>query len=117
MKAICTICALALASSLLVVGADDKKKEADKKDVGTVIGIDLGTTYSWWVFDCTVNLLHRWVSFSGTSFFLPTWLSIAGHINSKLVEGLFFSKNGTEEAICLSMVASNLLKLVLQVHL
>lgn len=46
MKAICTICALALASSLLVVGADDKKKEADKKDVGTVIGIDLGTTYS-----------------------------------------------------------------------
>lgn len=53
MKAICTICALALASSLLVVGADEKKKEADKKDVGTVIGIDLGTTYSWWVCDCT----------------------------------------------------------------
>lgn len=59
-----------------------------------------------------------WVSFSGTSFFLPTWLSIAGHINSKLVEGLFYvSKNVTEEAICLSMVASNLQKLVLQVHL
>ena len=49
MKSICTFCALALASSLLLVNADDSKKDekADKKDLGTVIGIDLGTTYSW----------------------------------------------------------------------
>lgn len=49
MKAICTICAFALASSLFLARADDKKKDekVDKKDVGTVIGIDLGTTYSW----------------------------------------------------------------------
>ncbi|XP_073241885.1 endoplasmic reticulum chaperone BiP-like [Porites lutea] len=47
MKSICTFCALALASSLLLVSGEDKKEEkADKKDVGTVIGIDLGTTYS-----------------------------------------------------------------------
>ena len=48
MKSICAFCALALASSLLLVSGEDKKDEkADKKDVGTVIGIDLGTTYSW----------------------------------------------------------------------
>lgn len=48
MRTICTLCALALASSLLLVSGEDKKKdEKDKKDVGTVIGIDLGTTYSW----------------------------------------------------------------------
>lgn len=48
MRTICTICALALASSLILVSGEDKKKdEKDKKDVGTVIGIDLGTTYSW----------------------------------------------------------------------
>lgn len=49
MKTICTFCALALASSLLLVSGEEKKKDekADKKDVGTVIGIDLGTTYSW----------------------------------------------------------------------
>ena len=29
----------------VVLGGEDKKK--DKDDVGTVIGIDLGTTYSW----------------------------------------------------------------------
>ncbi len=35
-----------LLCALLIVAADDK---ADKKkeDYGTVIGIDLGTTYSW----------------------------------------------------------------------
>lgn len=48
MRTICTFCAVALASSLLLVSGEDKKKdEKDKKDVGTVIGIDLGTTYSW----------------------------------------------------------------------
>lgn len=52
MRTICTLCALALASSLLLVSGEDKKKdEKDKKDVGTVIGIDLGTTYSWWVIE------------------------------------------------------------------
>ena len=48
MRTICTFCALALASTLLLVSGEEKKKdEKDKKDVGTVIGIDLGTTYSW----------------------------------------------------------------------
>lgn len=48
MRSICTFCALTLVSSLLLVSGEDKKKEEkDKKDVGTVIGIDLGTTYSW----------------------------------------------------------------------
>ena len=45
------ICAVALVCSL--AHAEEEKKEEkkegkDKKDsVGTVIGIDLGTTYSW----------------------------------------------------------------------
>lgn len=49
MRSICTFCALALASSLILVNAEEAKKEEKdgKKDVGTVIGIDLGTTYSW----------------------------------------------------------------------
>ena len=37
---------LLLASCLQVIPAADKEEE-DKEDVGTVIGIDLGTTYSW----------------------------------------------------------------------
>ena len=37
-------CLLALACVVAAVYADDKKKD---KDIGTVIGIDLGTTYSW----------------------------------------------------------------------
>ena len=32
--------------ALSVVLCEEEKKE-EKKDVGTVIGIDLGTTYSW----------------------------------------------------------------------
>lgn len=36
---------LALACVVAVVAADDKKEK--DKDIGTVIGIDLGTTYSW----------------------------------------------------------------------
>lgn len=38
--------ALLLVTALAVLGvysSDDK----DRKDIGTVIGIDLGTTYSW----------------------------------------------------------------------
>lgn len=38
---------LALACVVVAVYADDKKDK--EKDIGTVIGIDLGTTYSWWV--------------------------------------------------------------------
>lgn len=30
----------------LAIGEEKKEKEKDK-DIGTVIGIDLGTTYSW----------------------------------------------------------------------
>ena len=42
MKSICAFCTLAVASSFLLVSGAEKKD-----DVGTVIGIDLGTTYSW----------------------------------------------------------------------
>lgn len=44
------------ATALLLVGllavfasAKGDKEKKDKEDIGTVIGIDLGTTYSWWV--------------------------------------------------------------------
>lgn len=49
MKTICTVCLLAFVGSLVLVNADDKEKKDEKKkeNVGTVIGIDLGTTYSW----------------------------------------------------------------------
>lgn len=52
MKFFSVLCTLAFASSLLLVqGAEEEKKKDDKKSekdkVGTVIGIDLGTTYSW----------------------------------------------------------------------
>lgn len=36
---------LALAVLAVAVYADDKKER--EKEIGTVIGIDLGTTYSW----------------------------------------------------------------------
>lgn len=36
---------LALAILVVAVYADDKKEK--EKEIGTVIGIDLGTTYSW----------------------------------------------------------------------
>ena len=43
--------AILFASSLLVRAEEDAEEEAEEKkgksDVGTVIGIDLGTTYSW----------------------------------------------------------------------
>lgn len=48
---------LALVISTVVVCAkkdkDDDEGEKKKSDVGTVIGIDLGTTYSWYVCDCS----------------------------------------------------------------
>ena len=37
---------LALACVVTAVVAEDKK-DGKEKDIGTVIGIDLGTTYSW----------------------------------------------------------------------
>ena len=45
MKTLVGIVVLAFAGNLLFVNCEEKKD--DKKDVGTVIGIDLGTTYSW----------------------------------------------------------------------
>ncbi|EDO33296.1 predicted protein [Nematostella vectensis] len=45
MKCIYTICTLALASSLVFADKKEERKEQREK-VGTVIGIDLGTTYS-----------------------------------------------------------------------
>lgn len=38
---------LALGALCLVALATAKDEKKDKDDVGTVIGIDLGTTYSW----------------------------------------------------------------------
>jgi hypothetical protein len=38
---------LALLLSLVLVGMAHSKEDSKKADVGTVIGIDLGTTYSW----------------------------------------------------------------------
>ena len=36
-----------LCARLVAVSAKNEKKSDDKEDYGTVIGIDLGTTYSW----------------------------------------------------------------------
>jgi hypothetical protein len=47
MKTVIGIVVLAFAGNLLFVNCEEKKDDKDKKDVGTVIGIDLGTTYSW----------------------------------------------------------------------
>ena len=54
-----------LLSSAWYVQADEEdedegdKKKKDKDSVGTVIGIDLGTTYSWWVgLKSKVETLH-----------------------------------------------------------
>ena len=47
MKTVFGIVVLAFAGNLLFVNCEEKKDDKDKKDVGTVIGIDLGTTYSW----------------------------------------------------------------------
>lgn len=38
---------LFLGALCLIVGVIAKDEKKDKDDVGTVIGIDLGTTYSW----------------------------------------------------------------------
>jgi hypothetical protein len=38
------VAALTILVLAVVVSSNDEK---DKKDIGTVIGIDLGTTYSW----------------------------------------------------------------------
>ena len=41
---------LCLIAFLVGAGVSAKDKESSSKEnVGTVIGIDLGTTYSWWV--------------------------------------------------------------------
>lgn len=38
---------LVAAAVLLLLGAAQAEEEDKKEDVGTVVGIDLGTTYSW----------------------------------------------------------------------
>lgn len=38
---------LVAAVLLLLLGAARAEEEDKKEDVGTVVGIDLGTTYSW----------------------------------------------------------------------
>jgi hypothetical protein len=34
-------------AALAVITVSSEEAKGDKKDIGTVIGIDLGTTYSW----------------------------------------------------------------------
>ena len=41
------ISVLLISVCLLVVRVAPAEEEEDKEDLGTVIGIDLGTTYSW----------------------------------------------------------------------
>ena len=36
-----------LLCAFLIASAEDKTNEKKKEEYGTVIGIDLGTTYSW----------------------------------------------------------------------
>lgn len=47
------------AKALLILGllavTTFGKEDKEKEDIGTVIGIDLGTTYSWWV-----RIMWRW---------------------------------------------------------
>jgi len=48
----CVGVALLLISSSVMAKDEKEEKKDEKKDkenMGTVIGIDLGTTYSWWV--------------------------------------------------------------------
>lgn len=48
MKLAIVLLGVVLALYTSVHGADDKDKEKkDKEKYGTIIGIDLGTTYSW----------------------------------------------------------------------
>jgi len=46
---VCILVAVVLLSSVWNVQSkdDDEKAKKEKDNVGTVIGIDLGTTYSW----------------------------------------------------------------------
>lgn len=46
MRLTISIAVIIAAVAVLGVSSDEDKKD-DKKDIGTVIGIDLGTTYSW----------------------------------------------------------------------
>lgn len=38
-----------------IAASKEDKKDKDKDDIGTVIGIDLGTTYSWYVYHLMVE--------------------------------------------------------------
>jgi len=40
---LCSLCLLAVR----VAPAEEEEEEKEKEELGTVIGIDLGTTYSW----------------------------------------------------------------------
>ena len=51
MKYFCFVLLLVVACSVYCEEEKKEEKEKEKKDaIGTVIGIDLGTTYSWYVF-------------------------------------------------------------------
>ena len=44
---VCGLLAVVLLASVLNVQSKDDDEKSKKESVGTVIGIDLGTTYSW----------------------------------------------------------------------
>lgn len=54
---LCILGALCLMAAVAVFA--EEKKDKDKPDIGTVVGIDLGTTYSWWVYIAFLNK-HIW---------------------------------------------------------
>jgi hypothetical protein len=49
MRLLAAFLGIAAIAVIAVSSAEEKEKDKDKKDIGTVIGIDLGTTYSWYV--------------------------------------------------------------------
>jgi len=66
--------AVVLLSGVLTVQSDDERK---KENVGTVIGIDLGTTYSWLVVllvvDFFLYLLLQEIAFAIIYFIMYFW--------------------------------------------
>lgn len=60
--------ALIAIAALAVLASASEDKDKDKKDIGTVIGIDLGTTYSWYVYNCTIVEIYSYLFISVTLF-------------------------------------------------
>ena len=71
MKYFCFVLLLVVACSVYCEEEKKDEKEKEKKDaIGTVIGIDLGTTYSWYVFFTSIfksNILCKKEPFGETT--------------------------------------------------